>query len=271
MSPLEQKVKDAWDAYTAANTQEALDHAICAARFNDWEAAKAALAAAHPVLYPNGVKFSIINGAAIAVDEFAHFVDALTAELSDFVSAWNFGDVTLINAGSGNAAPGTWPVHISLANRHDGAGWHGKDANGIPFAWVLPGTDFSRFGVYRAPFNGRSEYMRMGSLGVALHEIAEMLADPLVATKSAPDAQGRQLLREIADPTEGVFKMKLVGGVPCIFPAITLPAWWTLGSSGPWDSAGASKAAFTFPSHLGRAFYFDAGGHLTAYPNTTPA
>ena len=124
------------------------------------------------------------------------------------------------------------------------------------------------FGTYYKPVMSRGKVLfparcRSGLTDIIQHEVIEMLADPLIKTLSEPDSLGHQWLVEPADPLDGVFHMEVIDGKQVIFCAFAYPAFYKLGSLGPWDSAGVCKGPFQIPLKTGYGFWRNILGGFT--------
>ena len=129
--------------------------------------------------------------------------------------------------------PGGWPLYLQsgyeplpgggytmhIGGEHYGAGYHGPDWRGQPYAVVDTGS---------ASYTAWSYALS--------HEIAEMLVDPTDADYYVWPNGARQLL-EVCDPVEN-YTYALDGVSVDDF---TLPAAWS-GGSGPYDEAGRLPA-----------------------------
>lgn len=216
--------------------------------------------------------FCLINEADWSATELATTAAAMLEYGNVDLAPWKFGTVTCT---VGNLQAGDVPVYITTRARKRGASaYHDKDANGHPFIYVLPGQAFNRMGFYVAPQPSRKiglftrparkEMIQPGPLTSLIHEVAEVLGDPLVNTEAAPDALGHNLLREITDPVFGINYMKMIAGKPCIFPDSVLPNWYVLGSSGPWDISFWCRSAFQ-KTPKGYAYYVKVVGNIKRF------
>lgn len=219
------------------------------------------------------MKLIIINEAGLSDTEMT----TIQLGLEDYLpqlKAWKFGciDVSVANFPVGD--PTTDPlfkdfdikIYITNRKRKPGiAGYHGIE-DGKPVAWVSPGTAYSRFGYYRAPlvYKGkviRGEYMKMGMFGVVLHEVTEILGNPLLNTFSIPDSQGRQWYKEISDHVHGNDYMKVINSVKCVFPDCALPNFYTIAATTTLSIKGNLTTSFTL-TPKGYGYYKGSDGKL---------
>ncbi len=206
----------------------------------------------------------ISNERNIAPSVFATIVKAVQIRVSDFATKWNLGTVTLTQDATIKC---DMKIRVTDQFRHTGAkGYHGVDISGIPTAFCSPSASLNKlFGSYTAPilsrilrFKGKILYpakLKSGLTDIIQHEAVEMLADPLIKNLSSPDVNGHRWLVEPADPVDGVFDMQVVDDKQVIFCDFVFPNYYELGSTGPWDFAGAVKAPFTIPVKTGYGFW----------------
>ena len=197
------------------------------------------------------MNFCIIDESHFTANELLTAKEAVEEFGNKDLTKWEFGTVT---CSIGNPQKGDIRTYITTRNRKRGASaYHDKDAGG-PFIYCLPGDAFNRDGFF-APAKAahwigkflspaRKQIIQPGMLTSLLHEVGEVLSDPLLQSDSAPDGLGHNYLREIADPVFGINYVKVINKINCVFPAVVLPNWYLLGSIGPWDTAGFCTAPF---------------------------
>ena len=189
------------------------------------------------------------------------------------LSPWAFGKVEVSTANFiGDASKAVefdgFDMKVYITNRKGKsgiAGFHDIE-NGKPVAYVKPGTFYSRFGYYHAGITVKGkvifpETMKMGMFGVLVHEVAEMLGNPLRNTFSVPDSQGRCWYREITDHVHGNDFMKVINGVKCIFPDTALPNFYVVGAITNLSVKGNLTKSFTL-TPKGYGSYKGADGKL---------
>lgn len=184
------------------------------------------------------------------------------------LAPWGFGNCSV----TVGAADGV-PVYITKRKRKlTAAGYHAVE-NGLPVIYVAPRANL--FGTYRpakpvvpakkiGTFTLRArpavaEYLLSGQLATICHEIAEVLGDPLIATKSNPDSLGHNYLREITDPVHGQCYNVVIKSVNCVLPNTVLPNWYELGSAKPYDVMGWCTEPFQ-KAPKGYAYWVDKFG-----------
>jgi len=214
------------------------------------------------------MNFCIIDESKFTTNELLTIRQAVEEFANKDLALWGFGPQT---CSIGNMKKGDVPIYITTRNRKPSASaFHDKNANG-PYIYCLPGQAFNRDGFFLAARKatwigkylspGHKETIAAGMLTNLLHEVGEVLGDPLLQSESAPDALSHNYLREIADPVFGINYVKVINKVNCVFPAVVLPNWYILGSTGPWDTAGYCTAPFQ-KSPRGYAYYVGKLGKL---------
>lgn len=214
------------------------------------------------------MNFCLVDESSFTANELITIKLAVEEFGNKDLALWGFGAVTCT---IGNLQKGDVPIYITNRNRKRGASaYHDKDANG-PYIYCLPGQAFNRdgffvatkpatkIGTYISP--ARNQMIQPGMLTSLLHEVGEVLSDPLLQSESAPDALGHNYLREIADPVFGINYVKVINGINCVFPAVALPNWYVLGSPAPYDTAGYCTAPFQ-KSPKGYAYYVSKLGRF---------
>lgn len=190
--------------------------------------------------------FCIVDEAGFSLADSQIYLLAINDVLAK-IQPWGFQ----ATVSWGKPSVTDWPVYITSRNRHIGAAGYHTIEHGVPTAYCLPGTSYNRFGTWRAAKPKTKwraavdEYRLQGTLAVVIHEIVEMLGDPLVATVSMPDTKGRKWLREIADPVAKSSYAKAFNGKMCILPDIVLPSFYDVAGKAPFSIAGFATAPFT--------------------------
>ena len=208
------------------------------------------------------MKIQLVNQTGIADNDFHTLVTASDYFAGLVTKAWNAPAVTV------TSEPGDWVIYVTDSNRVLGAAGYHKVVAGKPTGYVSPkGSGSSMFGTYYPAKYLKSikktiaERYVSGLITVVCHELAEMICDPLIATYSSKDALGREWLIEVGDHAFGGFFNKTFFGKLCVFPDITIPAFYDLKGKAPFSLANLIKAPFTM-SAKGYAYYKDANGKL---------
>lgn len=192
----------------------------------------------------------------------------VTAAVSHFVplvaKAWNQPAMSVVAGGT--PAPGDWVVNITEKNRVAGAAGYHDDVNGVPTAFCSLRASGRIYGTYLKPMVYKGNLVHpaiytSGLVTVICHELAEMIGDPLIQSYSKPDSQGREWLIEVCDHVFGSYSYYSVNGNICIIPDVTTPAFYQVGSKGPWSIFGGAPAAFTM-TKSGYGFYKGTNGAL---------
>lgn len=197
------------------------------------------------------MNFSIQDESHFTSNELLTIKEAVEEFGNKDLAGWKFGTITCT---IGNLQKGDVPIYITKRNRKPFASAYHTVENGKPAIYVLPRVSINRFGFY-SPAQpsrkigiftrpARKEVKDAGMITSLLHEVAEVLGDPLLNTESAPDSLGRRYHQEIADPVFGINYVKKINGINCVFPAVVLPNWYLLGSTAPYDTAGYCTAPF---------------------------
>ena len=199
--------------------------------------------------------------------------DLITAKLSvdDYLprlAPWGFDKVEVSTTHfKGNASKSkdfdVYDVKVYITYREAKigiAGYHSSE-NGKPVAYVKPGTPRNRFGYYHPArvWRGKqvwAESMKLGMVGVLVHEVAEILSNPLRKSYSAPDSQGRKWYREIADWVHGNEYMKVINGKNVVFPDCALPNFNVIGATTDLSIKGNLTKSFTL-TPKGYGYWFD--------------
>lgn len=215
--------------------------------------------------------FCIVDESNFTANELKTAKEAIEEFGNKDLAEWKFGTTTCT---IGNPQKGDVRTYITTRNRKRGASaYHDKDADG-PFIYCLPGQAFNRdgffvaakpatwIGKYLSP--ARKEMIQAGMLTSLLHEVGEVLSDPLLQSDSSPDTLGHNYLREIADPVFGINYVKVINKINCVFPAVVLPNWYTLGSRGPYDTAGYCSKPFQ-KSPRGYAYWVKLVGKVRSF------
>jgi hypothetical protein len=192
--------------------------------------------------------------------DFQTLVDAVKYYTPLITKAWKLPDVIVTTT----PIKGAWVVNITDKNRHVGASGYHTVANGIPTAWCSPQASGRLWGHYIAPLFLKKVQVHgalytPGLVTTVLHEIAEMLVDPVIQTLSAKDSQGRQWLVEVCDHVFGTYQVHSIGQNVCVFPNITTPAFYDLKGKAPFDLLGVVTAPFSL-TPKGYAYYKGASG-----------
>lgn len=214
---------------------------------------------------------ALINEAGFTPNELLTIKEAVEEFGNKDLAPWGFGTVTCT---IGNPQKDDILTYITTRNRKHRASAYHTTENGKPVIYCLPGQAFNRdgffvaakpatwIGKYLSP--ARKEMIQAGMLTNLLHEVGEVLSDPLLQSDSAPDALGHNYLREIADPVMGINYVKMVNGINCVFPAVVLPDWYLLGSMPPYDTAGYCTAPFQ-KSPKGYAYWVKVVGKIRQF------
>lgn len=206
------------------------------------------------------LNFCIVDEAGFSLADSKIYLAAITDSIKA-LSPWGF-DATVT---WGSPKVTDWPVYITTRNRHIGAAAYHTVEHGVPSAYCLPGTLYNRFGTYRAAKPKTKwraavpEYRLQGTLAAVIHEIVEMLGDPLIATASMPDTKGRKWLREIADPVAKQSYAKAFNGQMCIMPDVVLPSFYDVNGKAPFSLANSIFTPFTLALN-GYAYEVKADG-----------
>lgn len=175
------------------------------------------------------------------------------------VLGWGFGK---INISISALQPTDIPIYITnRKGKFRIAGYHDVE-NGKPVAYVKPGTAYSRFGYYHPASRLLKESMTLKTFGVVIHELMEILGNPLRNTFSEPDSQGRQWYREITDHVHGNEFMKVINGVKCVFPDCALPNFYKVGATTDLSIRGNLTKPFTL-TPKGYGYFKGDNGALT--------
>ena len=215
------------------------------------------------------MKLIIINEVDFTANDMLTNKLAVTEHISHYSPQWGFGmpevdTMTFVGDASKAKDLDVYDIKVYITNRNrrtGAAGYHIVE-RGKPVAYILPNTKFNRFGVYRKPIGRFPAYYRSGCLEVICHEIAEILGDPLITTFSAPDSQGRNWLREIADPVAGSHYMRVINGVNCVLPDIVLPSFYEVNGVAPYSLGESVKAPFTLYVKGGYGYWRDFMGRF---------
>jgi len=157
---------------------------------------------------------------------FADILPALQAQITDdFCPAWGVEPVTLHLVGKAEQPdPAHWKNWLLNTSDQPGdLGYH-EDTTGLPESKIFVETDI----------------LSGSEISVTIsHELLEMLADP-TTTQMGPVVDGKQYIREIGDPVESdaVAYVKQGRTGPVKVSNFALPAYYVLGSAGPWDFRG---------------------------------
>ena len=164
---------------------------------------------------------------------FQALVEAAKAYVPLVTKAWGLGDypVTTSNARDSKA----WNVCVvdnfpNPAMSRLALGYHEVVA-GMPIAYASQKAYNRPLGLYYKGLTLKGRVITKpryspGCATVALHEIAEMLVDPLVKVRKM-DAQKRNWVVEICDHTKGLFKID-TSVAPVVAPDFTLPAFYEI-------------------------------------------
>ena len=206
--------------------------------------------------------------------DFQTVVDAVKWFAPQVAQAWNLPPVTVTTT----PVTGAWVVNISNKNRHVGAGAYHINPNGIPTAWCSPAAVTNKIGGYYAPGrfglikNALGRFVKSltptsparyssGVVTNVCHEIAEMLVDSAISNFSAPDSLSRDWLLEPCDHVFDTYLIHSIGSTVCVFPNVTTPNFYLLGSKAPYDLLRVVKAPFTM-TPKGYAYYKGPNGTL---------
>lgn len=230
------------------------------------------------------MKLCIINESNLSATEMLTFSLGAQDYLKS-LSPWNFGQVDVSTAnftGDASKSPlfSDFDMKVYITNRRatkDIAGYHAVE-NGKPVSYVKPGTAYSRFGYYHPAIAERKrlgiittkakpEEMTLKCFGVAIHEIAEMLGNPLRNTFSDPDSLGREWYREITDHVHHNEFMKIINGQKMVFPDCALSNFYKVGATTDLSIKGNLTKSLTL-TPKGYGSYKGVDGKLVALPKS---
>jgi hypothetical protein len=205
----------------------------------------------------------LVNDVNISDADMKTLVKAVQGFCDKVTAAWKQSAVTVTTT----TTPGAWLIHLTETKRVTGAlGYHTVEG-GLPVAYISFKAVVSKlWGKYYKPLVIKGKTIRgatytAGLVSVICHEVAEMLCDPVIATLSAKDSQGRQWLVEVCDHCYGSNDLVTVDGNVCIIPDVTTPAFYDLKAKGPYTLYNAVTAPFTMTAK-GYGYYKDASGKL---------
>ena len=200
------------------------------------------------------IKLALINDAGVSDEVIAVYKTVLEEQIAELKTKWNLPEVDVTTV----AEAGAWTAIITTKGRKLGAdGYHNVTRAGIPFALIVPGSETYPYGTYRYGkaafkigtklFPARAEYKRSGVLTVLVHEVIEMLVDPLVKTRTEQtDPQGRKWLIEVCSTSVmGGYYMKKIAGKLCILPNFSYPSAYDSQGVAPFDYMGVLKKPWT--------------------------
>ena len=207
--------------------------------------------------------------------DLANCVEALNRTLLKWAPKWNIQ----ATATTDPKVKADMVIKVTDLNRHTGAlGYHTVEA-GVPTAYCSPRAVGRTYGHYspalftrevtvlgkvvkKATLIHPASYTQ-GLVTVIIHECLEMLADANI-DKFAVAPDGRNWLVEVADHASGYFGTETVAGNVCVIPDATLPNYYSVGSSAPYDLFGNLKTPFDKSAPKFYAYYKDATGKFVA-------
>lgn len=206
------------------------------------------------------MKIQIIDETGIAPADIKTIVDALNYYIPMVTKAWAQPDMVA------TTDAGDWKVYITERNRQIGALGYHKVENNIPTAYVSHKANPNLWGRYIKPLviKGKQVHApiwQQGLITVLCHEIAEMICDPAINNYSAIDLKSRSWLIEVCDHVYGSYSQSTFNGKICIFPDVTTPAFYKLGSTAPYSIFHGATAPFTMTAK-GYGYYKDSTGKL---------
>ncbi len=191
-----------------------------------------------PVPLPNGVHLTLVSLTTQASpSDIAAYLQSQQDQINlDFAPVW--GGSAVIDQKTGG-----WPVYLlDVSDVPNALGYHDVDTQGIPYAKVFLQT---------------SKAANVAWQAVASHEVLEILGDSNTNTTDlGPD--GCQWVQETGDPVEDRFYIRN----NVTLSDFVTPAWFTIGSVGPFDFLQALTAPFTV-TPLGYALKICNGQTIT--------
>jgi hypothetical protein len=190
----------------------------------------------------------INNSTAVSDADVQNWVAAFQAAVdNDFGPAWDLpAQLTFVPSdGSVPVPAGAWSLFLLDNSDQQGAlGYHGIDANGLPFAKAFVADDIAA---------GFSPTVTI------THELFEMLVDPYIQLLAGDPTQGQPVpVYEVGDPVEADANGYTRNGV--LISDFATPAWFTSGGvPGPFDFTNQTSS----PGQL------TPGGYMSYYdPNS---
>jgi hypothetical protein len=210
----------------------------------------------------------VLESKSVSSTDFQSIVDAVTQFVPMVTKAWNLPDYSVTS--SATRDPQSWNVVVldtfpNLALMGHAYGYH-TDLNGLPIAYIRANSFSFRkaTGLYSAGLIVRGkritpERMADGLATVVMHEVAEMLVDPLIKERRI-DSEGRPWILEICDHTKGLFKI-LTKNAVVIAPDFTNPAFYDVKGVAPLSHCNVPLKPFTLVA--GAYGYWDNKGVTT--------